>query len=133
AFVPQGPASGKLVLGDDMIRVSGTGGFFGSEGAAGDLDADGFDDLVVGAPLSEDGEVFGFSGPLHRDRHSDGADAVMSTRAGPGDYAGWELDVSSDLDGDGLPDLLIGAESGPRGSVYVESGTLSGGVKIDLE
>ena len=132
AVVLQGPASGHHVLGEDMIRVTGSGGFFGYEVAGGDVDGDAVDDLVVGAHWSDDGQVFVFSGPLRRDTGVDRADAVFASAFGAGGYLGEEVDVSPDLDGDGVPDVVIGASArGRLGSVYVEPGTASGDVEVE--
>jgi hypothetical protein len=133
-WILPGPASGSFVLGEDMTRVSGLGGYFGWEVAGGDLDGDGMDDLVVSAHWGDDGEVFVFSGPIRRDQRAARADAVVSNAAGSGDYVGEELDVVSDFDGDGSPELMIGARAfGRSGAVFLEPGGLSGSVDLDAD
>ncbi len=93
----------------------------------GDIDRDGFPDILVGAPGSSPGgllgagSVFLYSGKtftlLHRfDGQNSGDDFGISVLS-PGD-----------LDGDSIPDILIGADSAApanrtnAGSVYVFSG-----------
>jgi len=86
---------------------------FGAETArVPDLDRDGIDDLVVGAPLHDGGN----DAPVHRDR---GKICVYSTGTGQrlgsilGDFneseMGMEMLAVPDVDGDGRPDLLFAA------------------------
>ncbi len=118
--------------------------------ATGDLDGDGIDDLVAGAPGSDlggwhAGAVFVFYGPLQGQATASDADAVLIGEA-PSDEAGWIVDLAGDVDGDGHGDLLIGVpgDSAPLrtpfdppsdvmaagGSWYVASGPFSG--ELDL-
>src|SRR6185436_2117374 len=100
---------------------------------AGDVNGDGYDDLVVGAlycahPESQEGRAYVFLGsPAGIQttpwwfRESDDSDANM----------GWSLDGAGDLDGDGYDDVIVGAHHlsanpadpafGP-GAVYVNRG-----------
>lgn len=107
--------------------------------AAGDVDGDGFDDVLVGA--YEDGEggelagaAFLFYGPLSGSINLARADAKLVGEE-PFDYAGWSVAGAGDLDRDGHGDVLVGAygadSSGTSaGVVYVLSGPLHG--TIDL-
>lgn len=103
--------------------------------AAVDLDLDGIDDLVVSAPDQEGsgalaGCTYVFYGPLAGTVDASAADARIYGAAAD-DTAGHGLDVGGDLDGDGFPDLLIGADendaAGPNaGAAYVVYGPPSG-------
>lgn len=122
-------------LAERTIFGSSDHGRFGSAVAVADLDADGFDDLVVGAPhVSEEGSIargevsvyFGSaSGPASPDREAL-PDAVL-TGATPGARLGASL-LARDIDGDGAAELLVsapvgGGTAGARpGAVYVVSG-----------
>ena len=76
--------------------------------AGGDLNGDGYGDVLVGAPNNDgDGGVFLLYGPLSGRISLRGADATLGGAAA-GDQAGWSLDVR-DTDGDGRDDLLVGA------------------------
>ncbi|MCA9543575.1 MAG: FG-GAP repeat protein, partial [Myxococcales bacterium] len=85
----------------------------------GDLNGDGYDDLVVGVPLDttaagdEAGRVYvAYGGPDARIatfaelRQGIGGFALDGTQAG--ERFGWAVDVA-DVDGDGLADLVVGA------------------------
>lgn len=79
--------------------------------SAGDVDGDGYDDLLVGAPVSEptglayQGTVALFRGPL-TDRTAEDPDTVIN-----GDailqYLGRVMDGGQDVDGDHLDDILL--------------------------
>ncbi|MCK6529149.1 hypothetical protein L6R50_16870 [Myxococcota bacterium] len=96
-----------------------------------DLDGDGATDIVLGVPSHDEyrGGVFVFYGPIHDGVYSlSDADLLIEGEA-PGDVAGASVDIVGDQDGDGRPDILIGApgfDSG-RGAVYVVG---SGGTGI---
>jgi hypothetical protein len=69
---------------------------------AGDQDGDGHPDLFVGAPAGEDGRVYLLSGKTG---------AVLRTYAAPQPSSsfGWWVVRTDDLDGDGHPDVAVGA------------------------
>lgn len=90
------------------VRAPGGGGL--RVARAGDLDADGFQDVVVGAPDHDmaSGRLYvfrgaedGLRGPIVID-NDDGT-------AAPGDRLGWAVAGAGDLDGDGFADLAASA------------------------
>jgi len=91
--------------------------------AAGDIDGDGIPDILVGAPgpNGSPGQAFVISG-------ADGSILRTFTGAAAGDQFGWAVAGVADVDGDGIPDLLIGAPSADpgaltdAGSAYLYSG-----------
>ena len=105
------------------------GGYFGNDvSPAGDVDGDGIDDFMVGAPL-EPGLSVAAGGRVHL---YSGATRVEIHLAAP--LAGWNtddefgksIDVIGDFDNDGVRDLLIGAPQlsvpGATGYVQIRSG-----------
>jgi len=85
----------------------------GSIAAPGDVNGDGYADLVVGAPDQDlggngAGLIYILYGPTSGTATLASADARVVGRQ-PGDHAGNAVDASSDVDGDGRKDVLVGA------------------------
>ncbi|MGH3022543.1 MAG: FG-GAP-like repeat-containing protein [Gaiellaceae bacterium] len=113
-------ATGRLL---HVFSRGRDGDFFGAAVAsAGDVNRDGRADVLVGAPMSDAGGVdsgraYIFSGRNYKlIRKLDAGDA--------GDFFGSGTDWSEDLNDDGLPELVVGAQhAGPTqgGAAYVFS------------
>jgi len=101
----------------------------------GDVDGDGFDDLIVGAygessVASYSGAAYLVTGPITGSASLSSATAKW-TGAAREDSAGYGLSGGCDLTGDGIVDLLIGAPwedtvGDESGAVYVVDGSLTG-------
>ncbi|EHB09171.1 Integrin alpha-4 [Heterocephalus glaber] len=107
------------------------GSYFGASICAVDLNADGFSDLLVGAPMHstvrEEGRVFVFI--------NSGVGAVMNEMEtaliGSDKYAarfGESIVNLGDIDNDGFEDVAIGApqEDELRGAIYIYNGRVDG-------
>ena len=105
--------------------------------ADGDLDNDGYDDLLIGAQGNDDngtdaGAAYIVYGPVTSDLSLSSADVDL-TGANAGDLFGLSLDIVGDLDGDGEADFLVGAQEqtvgsdANRGAAYLFYGTVSSG------
>jgi Ca2+-binding RTX toxin-like protein len=109
------PTEGFVILGDEAGDRLGF-----SASSAGDINGDGIDDLIVGAPNGSDGGtyageayiVYGKAGvsrpPLDLTNFSpnDGF-AIIGDQFG--DLAGYSVSGAGDVNGDGIDDLIVGA------------------------
>ncbi len=143
AYLVLGPVVGTMDLGLAAGRFAGAEGSdeLGSGLAGGaDFTGDGRPDIALGAHYYDaaggnTGMVYIFHGSLNGDVAVAQAEASLAP-ANDFTEAGWSLAVSADLNGDGQPDIAIGAPKddtgGPqdRGGVYVAFGPLSGSIDL---
>ena len=133
AYVVSGDVQGTFSLSEATGVAYGTtgGDLAGYAVAGGDLDGDGYSDLVVGAPESDlggnaSGAVYVVQGPISGEVSLGSADLVIIGENND-DQVGNDVDVSDDIDLDGGLDLIIGAATDDAG------GSDSGAVYILLE
>ncbi|MBE9063765.1 Ig-like domain-containing protein [cf. Phormidesmis sp. LEGE 11477] len=124
--------SGFVINGIDESDNSGE-----SVNGAGDLNGDGFDDLIIGADRadpngSSSGEsyvVFGAEGfdPVLELSNLDGSNGFVLNGIDAFDFSGYSVSGAGDINGDGIDDLIIGAadadaNGGSSGESYVVFG-----------
>jgi hypothetical protein len=132
-YVVFGKADGAPVLRDNI--VSGNGGFIiyssydvYDVAAAGDVNGDGFADLLIGSPnIYANGDyygggfvVFGKADTLsiHTEEIQAGSGGFMIVGSGVDEATGFAVSGAGDVNGDGLADVIIGNYSAYQGDNY---------------
>ena len=138
AYLVLGPVAGRLDLANTDAKLLGEAGSDNagdSVSSAGDVDGDGFDDLLVGAPGNDEGgngagAAYLVLGPVAGTLSLANTDAKLLGEE-EFDAAGVSVSSAGDVDGDGRPDLLLGAISNDEGgnqagAAYLVHGPVSG-------
>ena len=144
----------SFVDGARAVRLDGgaSGDLAGrSVGSAGDINGDGFGDLVIGAPSADPagradagaayvvyGKASGFGASISLG-DLNGTDGFVVRGSASGDNLGLSVSAAGDFNGDGIDDFVVAApgadvaDAGDAGRVYVVYGKAGGfGASLDL-
>lgn len=136
AYIFLGPLAGVVSTAQANTVLSGeelNDGFGASVAAAGDVNADGIQDIIVGADqqFTDDGggKAYLFLGPLSGAIPAALADSIL-TGEGPGDLFGASVAGAGDADGDGFDDVAVGARGHAAGAgrAYLFHGPIAGAI-----
>jgi len=143
SYLVLGPMSGDISLTDAEAKFIGEAAkdhaMYGLSDA-GDVNDDGFDDILIGAKGNDEGgnwagAAYIVLGPVSGDLDLAFADAKM-VGANTGDQAGIRVSGLEDTDGDGFDDVLVGAHFNDTaaqnaGVGYVVNGPIRGHFSLD--
>ncbi len=142
AYLILGPVTGQVSASSASARFQGSaeGDAAGwSVSGAGDTNADGMADVLVGAPNydgagTDAGMAALFLGNPSGSSSLAAADAVL-TGVAAGDYAGYAVSSAGDVNGDGYDDVMVGAYGADDGSsgggvVYIFWGPVAGSASL---
>jgi hypothetical protein len=127
-YVYEGGVDGLGAVPTFTATGEGINGQFGySAGTAGDVNGDGYADLIVGANCQSKntGRVYVYAGS------SNGLSAThifTATGEGENNHFGYSVSTAGDTNGDGYDDIIVGAYhyNGSTGRVYVYPGNADG-------
>ncbi len=126
AFLYLGSASGLATTAAWTSESNQIGAQFGAVASAGDVNGDGFSDVLVGALFYDNGQSDEGRGYLYLGSASGLATTAVWTVEGDqaNAYLGWSLAPAGDVNGDGYSDVIIGVPGGVGPArVYLGSAT----------
>jgi hypothetical protein len=102
-----------------LIEGASTSGFGSALAGVGDIDSDGYADILIGAPNLDSGHAVLFPGKKqYKSKESTNLATIILTGNNDGDKFGYSVASAGDADNDGLQDIIIGAPGGDYANLY---------------
>ena len=144
AYLVYGPIAGTLDLADADVKFTGEEAgdrAGGSVSAAGDVDGDGYDDVLVGSSSNDEGAsnvgaAYLVLGPIAGDLDLADADAKLLGESFDGRVH--NVSGAGDVNGDGYDDIVVGVSNSgptyyePAGRAYLVHGPVAGTVPLEF-
>lgn len=117
AYIYKNSLTGADIPDEKFAGAGGSDNFGYSLSNAGDVNGDGFDDILIGA-LNNDaggfnaGRAYIYFGGINTDNIAD----VILTAESSGDAFGYSVSNAGDVNGDGFDDVIIGASNNEAGA-----------------
>lgn len=113
AYLHYGGAAGLSMPPSVTFEANSAGAAFGtSVASAGDVNGDGYADVIVGAPLNGTGRAYVFHGSAA------GPSTSPATTLTGGSLFGASVSTAGDVDHDGFADVIIGAPGSGQAAVF---------------
>jgi hypothetical protein len=97
------------------LNAAASGEYFGwAVARAGDVNQDGFDDLVIGAPWAD--VPFSNAGYVQVLSGANGDSLYRFNGSALDEYLGFSVDGNCDVDNDGIPDFVVGGQNANSGA-----------------
>jgi len=136
AYIFRGSATGLSTTPAWTREGEGVADYFGrSVAAAGDVNCDGYADIIVGAPYVDGGTGLANAGRAYVFHGAASSPSQSPSWTDTGEHAsdlfGWCVATAGDVDGDMFADVVVGAldynsGTGELGAAYVYEGSISG-------
>ncbi len=98
-----------------VASISGSPSFGTAVATAGDVNGDGFADIIIGAPTANQAIVY-------KGDSLATAPTILATLTGTGQF-GATVDTAGDVNGDGFADMIVGAPDNNEAYIYLGSAT----------